>query len=107
MTAALTLKDRGYEPVIFEKDAALGGQLNVADKPRIDVKDEKLFFKMVKSAFAQRRKTISNSITSGLSLSKDDFKTACENADVSPTARAEALTLEELGRLADAIYDIK
>lgn len=82
-------------------------KLNVADKPRIDVKDEKLFFKMVKSAFAQRRKTISNSITSGLSLSKDDFKTACENADVSPTARAEALTLEELGRLADAIYDIK
>ncbi len=33
MVAALTLKEREYEPVIFEKDAALGGQLNVADKP--------------------------------------------------------------------------
>lgn len=82
-------------------------KLHVADKPRIDVRDEKLFFKMVKSAFAQRRKTISNSVTSGLSLSKDDFRAACENAGISPTARAEALTLEELGRLADAIYDIK
>ncbi|MBQ7796432.1 MAG: FAD-dependent oxidoreductase [Lachnospiraceae bacterium] len=33
MVAALTLKEREYEPVIFEKDSALGGQLNVADKP--------------------------------------------------------------------------
>lgn len=33
MQAALTLKDRGYAPVIFEKEAQLGGQLNVADKP--------------------------------------------------------------------------
>ncbi|MBQ7385139.1 MAG: 16S rRNA (adenine(1518)-N(6)/adenine(1519)-N(6))-dimethyltransferase RsmA [Ruminococcus sp.] len=82
-------------------------RLNVADKPRVDVKDEKLFFKMIKSAFAQRRKTISNSITSGLGISKDDLNNACEKAGVSPTARAEALTLEELGNLSNAIYDIK
>ena len=82
-------------------------RLNVADKPRVDVKDEKLFFRMIKSAFGQRRKTISNSVTSGLSLSKDAFKIACENAGVSPTARAEALTLDELASLANAICDIK
>lgn len=33
MTAALTLKKRGFEPVIFEKSDVLGGQLNIADKP--------------------------------------------------------------------------
>ena len=82
-------------------------RLNVADKPRAEVKDEKLFFKMIKSAFAQRRKTISNSVTSGLGISKDDFRIACENAGISPTSRAEALTLEELGNLANAIYDMK
>jgi len=82
-------------------------RLDISEKPRIDVSDEKLFFKMVKSAFAQRRKTISNSITSGLSISKDDFKIACENAGVSPQARAEALALEELGKLSNAIYDLK
>lgn len=82
-------------------------RLNVADKPRVDVKDEKLFFKMIKSAFAQRRKTISNSITSGLSLSKESFKEACEKAEISPTARAEALTLDELAKLSNAILDIK
>ncbi len=82
-------------------------RLNVADKPRIDVKDEKLFFKMVKSAFAQRRKTISNSVTSGLGFAKDAFKIACENAGISPTARAEALTLEELGKLSNALCEIR
>lgn len=82
-------------------------RLDISEKPRIDVSDEKLFFKMVKSAFSQRRKTISNSITSGLSISKDDFKIACENAGVSPQARAEALTLEELGKLSNAIHDLK
>lgn len=82
-------------------------RLNVADKPRVDVKDEKLFFKMIKSAFAQRRKTISNSITSGLSLSKESFKEACEKAGISPTARAEALALDELAKLSNAICDIK
>lgn len=81
-------------------------RLNVSDKPRIDVADEKLFFRMVKSAFGQRRKTISNSITSGLGVSKDNFRLACENAGISPTARAEALTLEELGSLANAINNI-
>lgn len=33
MEAALTLKDRGFKPVIFEKENVLGGQLNLADKP--------------------------------------------------------------------------
>lgn len=81
-------------------------KLRVSKEPRIIVSDEKLFFKMVKSAFAQRRKTISNSVTSGLSISKDVFKAACEKAEISPTARAEALTLEELGNLCNAISEI-
>ena len=33
MTAALTLKERGYAPVLYEKAPALGGQLNIAEKP--------------------------------------------------------------------------
>ena len=81
-------------------------RLDVSKEPRIEVEDEKLFFRMVKSAFGQRRKTISNSVVSGLGISKDDFRAACEEAGVSPTARAEALTLEELGRLANAISEI-
>ena len=37
----------------------------------------------------------------------DKAKEACENAGISPTARAEALTLDELARLSNAIYEIK
>lgn len=81
-------------------------RLNVSKEPRIKVENEKLFFKMVKSAFSQRRKTISNSVTSGLSISKENFRNACEKAGISPTARAEALTLEELGSLSNAINEI-
>lgn len=81
-------------------------RLNVSKEPRIKVEDEKLFFKMVKSAFSQRRKTISNSVTSGLSISKENFRNACEKAGISPAARAEALTLEELGSLSNAINEI-
>ncbi len=33
MVAALTLRERGFDPVIFEKASALGGQLNIATKP--------------------------------------------------------------------------
>lgn len=82
-------------------------RLDVSKEPRIEVEDEKLFFRMVKAAFGQRRKTISNSVVSGLGLSKESFRAACEEAGVSPTARAEALTMEELGRLANAICNIK
>lgn len=81
-------------------------RLNVSKEPRIKVENEKLFFKMVKSAFSQRRKTISNSVTSGLSISKENFRNACEKAGISSTARAEALTLEELGSLSNAINEI-
>ena len=82
-------------------------KLSVNKEPRIAVKDEKLFFRIVKSAFAQRRKTISNSVTSGLGLGKEAFASACEKAGVPATARAEALSLEELGALCNALSDLK
>lgn len=78
-------------------------RLEVSPQPRIKVKDEKLFFKTVKAAFAQRRKTVANSVASGIGISKAELTAACRESGISPTARAEALSLEELGRLSDAI----
>lgn len=80
-------------------------KLEVAPQPSITVKDEKLFFKTVKAAFAQRRKTVLNSVAFGVGISKDDLKSACQRAEISPSARAEQLSLNELGKLADAIFD--
>lgn len=82
-------------------------RLDLTKKGNYDVKDEELFFKMIKSAFAQRRKTILNSVSSGMGIGKDKLALAIENAGLSPTARAEALTMEELVTLANKIYEVK
>lgn len=81
--------------------------LDLTKKGDYNVTDEALFFKMIKSAFAQRRKTILNSVSSGMGIGKDKISLAIENAGLSPTARAEALTMEELVALANKIYEVK
>ncbi len=82
-------------------------RLDIRNAPPIQVKDEKLFFSMIKAAFAQRRKTASNSISSGMGLSKEIVNSALLNAGLQPTVRPESLTMEQLGELCNCIYDVK
>lgn len=77
-------------------------RLNVRPAPPVQT-DEALFFKVVKAAFSQRRKVISNSLSSGLGRSKADVAAALEQAGVPPTARAEALTLADFAAITDAL----
>ena len=81
-------------------------ELDLTQKGDYKVADEKLFFKMIKSAFAQRRKTILNSISSGMGIEKSKLSEAIERAGLSQTARAEALTMEELTSLSNEIYEV-
>ena len=81
-------------------------ELDLTQKGDYKVEDEKLFFKMIKSAFAQRRKTILNSISSGMGIDKAKLSQAIENAGLSQTARAEALTMEQLTDLSNKIYEV-
>lgn len=81
-------------------------ELDLTKKGDYKVTDEALFFKMVKSAFAQRRKTILNSLSSGMGVGKDKITLAVENAGLSLTARAEALTMEELVTLSNKISEV-
>jgi 16S rRNA (adenine1518-N6/adenine1519-N6)-dimethyltransferase len=58
--------------------------------------DREKFFQVVKAAFSKRRKTILNSLsTYGFNLDKEDFRKALEEAEISPQARAEDLSLED------------
>lgn len=82
-------------------------ELDLTERENYDLADENLFFKIVKSAFAQRRKTILNSLSSGLGISKDKIGEAVNNAGLLPTARAEALTMEQLVTLTNEIYKVK
>ncbi len=81
-------------------------RLNVRKQPPIELNDEKLFFRMVKAVFAQRRKTAANSISSGMSLSKETVYKAIEAAGYSENVRAESFTLDELATLANEIYNV-
>jgi len=53
------------------------------------------FFALVKAGFAQRRKTLLNSLSSGLSLTKTDTTALLHAANIAPATRAQALTLEQ------------
>lgn len=81
-------------------------RLDILEEPRVKLSDEKLFFRIIKSAFGQRRKTLSNSLSSGLSLTKSDVISALENAGVPANYRAEQLTMQQLADIANAVADI-
>lgn len=71
--------------------------LKTRSAPPCPVSDEALFFRVVRAAFAQRRKTLSNALTAGFSaLSKADVIEVLSDCGLSPTVRGEALSIEQL-----------
>ena len=73
----------------------------------VDVKDEKLMFKIIRASFNQRRKTLANGLTnsSEIHLSKEVITTSIEKLGRGPSIRGEALTLAEFAELSNIIYD--
>lgn len=67
--------------------------------------DEAFFFRMVRAAFAQRRKTALNGISAGLALPKETVAAALQNAGLPADVRAEKLTMEQLCRLSDILSE--
>ncbi len=68
-------------------------------------KSEKLFFRTVKAAFAQRRKTLLNSLASGITLDKARVAEAITEAGFSEKIRGECLSTADFVRLSDALYE--
>ena len=71
----------------------------------VQVKDEKLMFKLIRAAFNQRRKTLQNSINNSpeLNLSKEQVVEALDTMGLSQTIRGEALSLEQFAQLANLL----
>lgn len=76
-------------------------RLNVLDEPPVKVNDEKKFFSVIKASFSQRRKVISNSLSSGLSLDKSKTAEVLEKSGVPLNARAEKLSLQNFADIAN------
>jgi len=62
-----------------------------------------LFFRIVKAGFSQKRKTLLNTISSGLHIPRDETKTLLEQVSIQPQARAQSLALDEWVNLYRAI----
>ena len=77
-------------------------RLDIRETPPVEV-DEKMFFSVVKAAFSQRRKVISNSLSSGLKMSKDEINGILERAQVPANARAEKLSLDDFAKIANEV----
>lgn len=79
-------------------------RLDIREERAVSVKDEDLFFECVKAGFSQRRKTLSNCLKNLSDLSKEDIMDALADAGIEPSRRAETLSMEEFGALADSVY---
>ena len=76
-------------------------RLTPREAPPVRVKDKKLFFRVIKSAFAQRRKTAANSLAAGLGKSKTEIIDILAELGIPETARAETFSLETFAAIAD------
>ncbi len=82
-------------------------RLDLRKEPPATLLNEKAFFGLVRAGFNQRRKTLQNSVSSAIGISKDTLKTALQNSGLEPTVRAEALTMGQLCTLSNEIEKLK
>ena len=73
----------------------------VRENPAVKVISEKMFFRVVKAAFGQRRKTLANALRGG-GFPKEQVRDVMESAGIDLTRRGETLSLAEFAVLADA-----
>lgn len=77
-------------------------------EPPVDVKDEKLMFRLIRASFNQRRKTLANGLNNSpeLSFTKEEIQRTIEACGFREGIRGEALTLADFAQLANALADI-
>lgn len=78
-------------------------RLNVRPQPPVELRSEEAFFRLVKAAFGQRRKTALNAVSAGLGLPKAQVAEAMERAGIASNARAEQMTLEMLASFSNEL----
>lgn len=80
-------------------------KLDMNDVPPVNVKDERLFFNIIRDSFGQRRKTLSNSLKT-LAADRKILDEAFEKCGIDSKRRGETLSMQEFASLANVLYDI-
>ena len=94
---AATIPAGAFYPAPDVDSAVL--KLSLFDKPLIPEEHMTLFFKLATAGFSQKRKTLRNSLGTGMSIQTQTAERLLENAGIASNRRAETLNLEEWNRL--------
>ena len=81
--------------------------MEVLDKPSVLVNDEKLFFKVVKSAFLHRRKTLVNCLASDFGIEKSALSSMLQSLGIDALVRGERLGLSEFAKISDKLWNMR
>lgn len=76
-------------------------RLDISGAPKYEVKNEKLFFRIVRASFSQRRKQMANPLSAELGLSKSETAALLEKAGLKAAARAEEVDMEGFVRICE------
>ncbi|MDE5583731.1 MAG: 16S rRNA (adenine(1518)-N(6)/adenine(1519)-N(6))-dimethyltransferase RsmA [Ruminococcus sp.] len=71
-------------------------KIDIKNQCGLDENGEKFFFKIVKTGFSQRRKTVANALSAQLGIGKDVIYNALELSEVTKNSRMESLKMDEL-----------
>jgi 16S rRNA (adenine1518-N6/adenine1519-N6)-dimethyltransferase len=100
---AFTLAPRSFFPAPKVQSSVV--RLLRRAQPAARVRDPAMFWKVVRGAFAYRRKTLVNSLALSLDLDRAAIVRALELSNISPELRGERLDLSDFARLADALAE--
>ena len=114
-TACKGSKDYNNLSILIQYHASVKKAINVSrnvftPKPNVDsavvifdlynpakynLTDEEAFFKFVRTAFANRRKTLINNLSSAYNINKDELATILKSINIDPLIRSEAISLDD------------
>lgn len=80
-------------------------RLNVRPEPPVKVADEALFFRIAKACFAQRRKTLLNTVSNTLGFDKAVLREALNKMGLPESVRGETLSMEQLAELTEKLFN--
>ena len=80
-------------------------KLTIRKSPRVELKNEEIFFKIIKLAFMQRRKTLINALSTNNEIfkNKEQIREILKELDIDEKVRGENLSIEEYANLANII----
>lgn len=79
-------------------------ELSLYKNPPVALDNKELFFRVIKAAFSQRRKTILNTLANNFAIDKSSIKNILDLANIAENVRGETLSIMDFATLANLIY---